>query len=375
MNDPKGNAPTPPYQDQQQDPPAPDPQAASGKTGRGEWRARLLLVFFSLGLTALFLELALRLLGMGAPPLLGKDAFDYFTFDDRLGWELKPGAEGRLASEEFDVAIRINGRGERSDAEVPTERTPGRRRIVVVGDSFTFGHGVEAAEAWPARLQALLPDTEVVNLAVTGYGTDQQLLRLEKRGLAYKPDVVILGLFEGNVFRNLKHEQMGYPKPRFELVNDRLELPGVPLPRLAPGERYPAAMPWSRLWAVFGGRAVELFRHLGFGESWPLTGSLLGRFAESCRQAGAEARVVVIPKDRAVDSPGWRGAIHRYTIGEIVALSSGVGLATLDLTPPMAARQQSTGLPLYFPVDGHWNAAGHEVAAEEIANWVQPTRR
>lgn len=366
MNDPKGNAPTPPDQDR----PQPDPAPAGGKTSRSEWRVRLLLVFFSLGITAIFLELALRLLGMGAPPLLGNDAFDYFTFDDQLGWELKPGAEGRLQSDEFDVAIRINSQGERSDVVVPTERTPGRRRIVTIGDSFTFGHGVEATETWPARLAQLLPDTEVVNLAVTGYGTDQQLLRLEKRGLAYKPDLVILGLFEGNVFRNVKHEQMGYPKPRFVRVNDRLELTGVPLPQLAPGERYPAAMPWLRLWAVFGGRAVELYNHLGFGESWPLTGAILGRFADVCRQAGAEARVVIIPKDRAVDSLGFRGGIHRYTIAEIVALSEGAGLETLDLTPPMAARFQSTGLPLYFPVDGHWNVEGHEVAAEEIANWL-----
>lgn len=365
MNDPKGNAPTPLNQDRTPD---------RDRAGLSEWRARLLLIFFSLGTTVLFLELALRLLGMGAPPLLGKDAFDYFTFDGELGWELLPGAQGRLQTEEFDVAIRINSRGERADGEVPIARTPGRRRIVVIGDSFSFGHGVEAAEGWPARLQELVPESEVVNLAVTGYGTDQQVLRFEKRGLAYQPDLVILGLFEGNVFRNVKHEQMGYPKPRFELQDGRLELTGVPLPRLAPGEHYPAAMPWSRLWAVFGGRGVELYRHLGFGESWPLTGAILERFAGICRQAKAEALVVIIPKDRAVDSPGWRGAIHRHTLAEIVSLSEGAGLATLDLTPILAERLTADGKPLYFPVDGHWTAAGHDVAGRAIADWVQATR-
>ncbi len=327
-----------------------------------------LLVGFSLGLTLVFLELALRILGLGAPPALGKDAFDYFTWDATLGWELLPGAQGRLESPEFDVAIRVNAHGERSDAEIPFERTPGKRRLLVIGDSFSFGHGVEAAQgAGRLRLESLLPASEVVNLAVTGYGTDQQVLRLEKRGLAYQPDVVILGLFEGNVFRNVKREQMGYPKPRFALRGGRLELEGVPLPRLGEGETYAAAMPASRLWAFAGERAVELFRHLGFGESWPLTGAILDRFAADCRQAGAEPRVVLIPKDRAVDAPGWRGDIHRRTLRKIAELAAGRGIATLDLTPLLAAALEKDGQPLYFPVDGHWNAAGHAVAAQAIA--------
>lgn len=333
-----------------------------------------MLVCFSLVLTALFLELALRILGMGAPPALGKGAFDYFTFDETLGWELTPGAGGRLKSDEFDVAIKINARGERADFEVPQEKVAGKRRLLVIGDSFSFGHGVEAAEAWPARLERLLPESEVVNLAVTGYGTDQQVLRLEKRGLAYQPDVVILGLFEGNVFRNLKKEQMGYPKPRFELAGGRLELRGVPLPRLAEGETYASAMPVSRLWALAGGRAIELFRHLGFGEGWPLTGAILERFAADCRSVGAEPRVVLIPKDRAVDAPGWRGAIHRRTLREIEELSKSRGIATLDLTPLLAARLAQDGQPLYFPVDGHWNVAGHEAAAQAIADWLAPRK-
>lgn len=349
--------------------------SGSGDQGRppGEWKARLLLVSFSLALTALFLELALRILGLGAPPALGKDAFDYFVWDDTLGWELRPGAQGRQESAEFAVAIRINGQGERSDREIPLERTPGQRRLVVLGDSFSFGHGVEAAQGWPARLEGLLPESEVVNLAVTGYGTDQQLLRLEKRGLAYQPDVVILGLFEGNVFRNLKHEQMGYPKPRFVLADGRLELRGVPLPQLGEGETYAAAMPASRLWAFAGDRAAELFRHLGFGESWPLTGAILDRFAADCRKIGAQPRVVLIPKDRAVDAPGWRGAIHRRTLRLIGELSAGRGIATLDLTPFLAAAYEHEGRPLYFAADGHWNAEGHAVAAKAIADWLAAT--
>ena len=132
-------------------------------------------------------------------------------------------------------------------------------------------------------------------------------------------------------------------------------------------------MPFSRLAALVGGRGAELFRHLGFGSSWPLTGAILDRFAADCRQIGAEPRVVLIPKDRAVDAPGWRGAIHRRCLREIAALTAARNLPTLDLTPILKAALDASGQPLYFPVDGHWNTAGHAVAAHALAQWLGET--
>jgi hypothetical protein len=42
----------------------------------------------------------------------------------------------------------------------------------------------------------------------------------------------------------------------------------------------------------------------------------------------------------------------------------------LDLTPEFR-KQIQTGKVLYWPLDGHWNAAGHSIAATAIANWLQ----
>ena len=61
----------------------------------------------------------------------------------------------------------------------------------MLGDSITFGTGVGDDETFSHLLDAL-PDLEVLNLGVDGYGTDQELIRLEREGLAFGPQVVIL---------------------------------------------------------------------------------------------------------------------------------------------------------------------------------------
>jgi hypothetical protein len=62
----------------------------------------------------------------------------------------------------------------------------------LLGDSFAMGDGVERGELFADVLENLLPKTEVVNLGVSGYGTDQELLTYLRRGRQYRPDVVLL---------------------------------------------------------------------------------------------------------------------------------------------------------------------------------------
>jgi hypothetical protein len=72
------------------------------------------------------------------------------------------------------------------------------RRVLVLGDSFTFAGKVRLEETFPKRLERLLNQAaaaeryEVLNLAVPGYNTRQQALQLGERGLALEPDLVIV---------------------------------------------------------------------------------------------------------------------------------------------------------------------------------------
>jgi lysophospholipase L1-like esterase len=112
--------------------------------------------------------------------------------DARMRYELTPGARGRG----WDCDIEINAAGFR-DRDYSESKPPGTRRIVALGDSITFGNFLEAGETWPKRLEETLQadgrPIEVLNLGVTGYDTLQMVAFLERTGLAFDPDLVVIG--------------------------------------------------------------------------------------------------------------------------------------------------------------------------------------
>ena len=88
-------------------------------------------------------------------------------------------------------------------------------RVVAIGDSFVFGSYVDSDETYPAYLETLLDNGEVLNMGVVGYGIDQAVLKYQAYGEQYNPDVVLLGTFPHNYIRTAL-SFYGYAKPLFE---------------------------------------------------------------------------------------------------------------------------------------------------------------
>ena len=104
-----------------------------------------------------------------------------------LAWRGRPGFEGvHYRANLPPTKLKLNRRGWR-DVERTTARTPGRRRIVLLGDSFALGLGVAFGQSLRPLLEKELGRTDVINLAMNGSSTDQELLVLESEGLAYRP--------------------------------------------------------------------------------------------------------------------------------------------------------------------------------------------
>lgn len=76
------------------------------------------------------------------------------------------------------------------------ERVPAKVEIVALGDSQTYGLGVESKDAWPRRLEALT-GTSVYSMAYGGYGPGHSLILLDE-AIKLKPKVIIEGLYSGN---------------------------------------------------------------------------------------------------------------------------------------------------------------------------------
>ena len=100
------------------------------------------------------------------------------------------------------MTIAVNALGLRGP-ERRVSKPPGTRRILLLGDSFAFGWGVEQEETFGARLERQLAPrggpVEVWSAAVPGWSTDQQYLYLRLRGLVLEPDLVLLAVGENDL--------------------------------------------------------------------------------------------------------------------------------------------------------------------------------
>ncbi|MEO8360108.1 MAG: SGNH/GDSL hydrolase family protein, partial [Vicinamibacteria bacterium] len=174
-----------------------------------------------------------------------------WRYEALRGWGLIPGARGEDNRGGPDRGtVRINAQGFRG---ADFARTKGRdtRRILILGDSFGFGVGVNEEHTMAVRLADLInhdPEltggthVDVLNLSVSGYSTDQEILTFEAEGAPLDPSVVILLICDNDFEGNLEGFPYGrYYKPRFVLDGEAVRLVDTPAPR---GERRRPIRTW-----------------------------------------------------------------------------------------------------------------------------------
>ena len=137
----------------------------------------LLLLAVTLAVCALVLEAGLRAF-YEVPPTLVEPQLQYDS-SPLLGWVLPVNDE----SYTIDAVVRTNSLGLRDD-EISRSKPDGEIRVLALGDSFTFALGVRFEDLWVQQLEAALNErwgtgrVQVINAAVAGYNTRQELLYL-----------------------------------------------------------------------------------------------------------------------------------------------------------------------------------------------------
>ncbi|OPZ30493.1 MAG: hypothetical protein BWZ02_00736 [Lentisphaerae bacterium ADurb.BinA184] len=312
----------------------------------------------------------------------------FWVYDAQLGWFHRPGTVGVFRHPDFAVKVAINSQGLRDD-ECPPAPAPGRRRLLVVGDSQAWGYGVEREERFSECIERRRPDCEVVNAAVSGFGTDQEYLYYRERGCRLRPEVVLLLMHENDFENNARDFEYWYAKPRFVLDGNVLRLTNVPVPRRTLRQRVgtfilgrtylyatlyravskrapvspppatpPAAAPAAPATAVPDREAphaaAESKGRRAIDDDGRLTAAILHEFAESARQHGARLVVVSAPMNPA-------------RVGQVRSALEPAGVPYLPLDDAFAHRRE----PVRFAHDKHWNARGHAVAATAIEAFLE----
>jgi hypothetical protein len=152
-----------------------------------------------------------------------------YGYDAELGWAPVPNSASTVTTART-IHASHNSLGFR-DIEFKPD---GRPVMLFVGDSFVWGVDAEAGERFTDLLRERLPQYQTVNAGVSGYGTDQEYLWLNRIWPEIHPDVVVLFFCTDNDRKdNTSNVRYGrYRKPYFETTPDgTLQLKGQPVPK------------------------------------------------------------------------------------------------------------------------------------------------
>lgn len=336
--------------------------ANSGRRRVATWSRRLWLVVCGLLAGLAVFELALR--GMAGyalwPPLLPEPYVDnailYRTTPGRL-YELRPGVDQVVGRNR--VRIRINSAGLRDDREYAIPKPAGVRRLVVLGDSYTFAGKVHLEQTFPKRLEARLNEGvadvryEVLSLAVPGYNSRQQRLFLEERGLAFQPDWVLVSFVLNDAV----------PAAQLVPLDARVPLPlRRQLKRFATVQFLAASV--KRLPAILAGRpfkggseAVELVEG---ARGWQTVQESLLGIQSLTQRSGAALLLAIWPMMEGLDSSYPFAAQHAL----VSRFCEAHGIPVVDLLPAFAGAQPQA---LWVAHDDHHpNGAALQRAVDPI---------
>jgi lysophospholipase L1-like esterase len=141
------------------------------------------------------LRLAPGLLPIELQQVLRADPRNYGIVHSHIGHLHKPNNALVISGRDFYAIHNTDGYGFRNAWPWPETAD-----IITLGDSVTFGQGVEDKQAWPAILARSFPTSRIINLGLIGAGPQQYLRVYETFGLKLRPKVVLVGLFTGNDF-------------------------------------------------------------------------------------------------------------------------------------------------------------------------------
>lgn len=345
----------------------------------GHDRATGLLLTVVVGLLCLTLvETALRIRASGSAPY----------YHDTHGRVFEPGAdmwhniprsrqEHRILSRRgglaFDVTYRIEGTGARRTVYQPDSAPD----WCIFGGSFTFGIGAEDEETIVSRLQSRVPDRQLHNYGVVGFGV-AEVYRLMQKRLGAHPDaeLCLYLMIDDHVRRTACPDRLtaswGDGKPRYVLES------GTPTYR-GPATRSLSLRSMVNVNLLRRSHAYALLpisRWEFNPNDLALSGALIEAMVEIAEAHGSAFCVVLLPSAAArvamggdvVLSGETKGAQRYADLDEWMRKLTANGVSIIDLRPRFVERLDRRGeiTADYFYIDSHPRPVYNEL----VADWI-----
>ena len=286
--------------------------------------------------------------------------FYWDLYHPLYGWTNLPGYR---SDERVPFTVTINSQGLRAPRDYAPRPAPGVARLAVVGDSCTFGEGVDDDQTLPSYLERSLAGVEVINFGVHGYGLGEMVLRLEREVFAFNPDRIFLVLtvppdLERTVLTNYDH-----PKPAFAVEAGQLVMQNVPVP-VAFRQRLLLRHSYVAAWLF--GRPRQ--HHSSDATILDVSRALLEKAARLCAEHHVPLTVVVIA------GPTWTSALDQdpttarwMAEGRSMVQRSGVDVSDqVNFLKEMQQREPDVAAP----DEVHWGGRGNCFLAARLAREV-----
>ena len=177
----------------------------------------LIIIAVTIAMLAV-IELALRMFVPGLKDLRYKPASVAFQYNEKYLVALKPNVEKLYNKRGTKVLWKTNSLGFRGE-EIGTKTRP---RIIVYGDSNVHARFSPDAETYPVVLEQQLRNAgvnmQVINAGMTGAGPDQSLLRLQDDFDKVQPDIAIIHIFADNDYGDLIKNRLFKLNEKGELI-------------------------------------------------------------------------------------------------------------------------------------------------------------
>lgn len=245
----------------------------------------------------------------------------------------------------FNAIYTINGDALNERLNYAPKKSESTFRIITLGDSFTFGVGVNTENNWPEKLEDLLNTKysckninrfEIINLGVAGYDFEYAVERFRRRGTKYSPDLILWLMIE------------------FDRINEKLlPLRDVFLSQMKNGGEFEKLVKEGKYYQDFKNAKQETIKQVGEKSIYEYQKKVIARM--NSHYLGKLLLII----------PPWFNEKEKTLLYDFSRLRNNIFLYNL----PFSILDKKNKFP-----DDHPNEKGHQIISQEVFNYLTKTK-
>lgn len=330
------------------------------------FRQNLALFFGSLLFAAILAEIVLRI--VLPDPIVWKYPQETYLYDPEIGHWLEPNQQTFT----HDKAVRTNSVGIR-DSEYPFRAQDNVYRILAIGDSQTFGNGLDLADTWPKQLETILSSAyghvrfEVLNIGLPASDTWQHEVIFHRMLEHYHPHSVILAMYVNDI---VKRHIPSPPRKKsggelatriiYAMKQSSLLLTLRKALRLVRQAR-PSSRQLTRQDRLIRGEQGQ-----DIDDSWHQVEDSLAAMKKTSVEKDFKLLLVSLPRRDQISGHVPADAYNR----KIQVIAERQQIRFLNTLAALQLAYSNLGQALFIPWDGHNSRAANHVIAQQIAGQI-----